>query len=153
MSGAPNTPQVGGYTFPFANPFSEHGDSNSRHRSASIVDGDPPHPETPYTSFQSPTSSFVPTSRPAVSREEHDIVPPDHPVNKTYSFDSLPGGVANNPPHPGCDKNEHLYQCSWTGCTKSYATLLRLNAHITMQRHGNRRTRAGEIHSSFHNGL
>lgn len=130
MSRASNTPPaVEGYPFAFANPFSE------------------------YTGFQAPTSPrpFVPLSYRPVSS---DIVHPDPPVKQTHSldfdfdFDSLPGNVANKPSPRRCDEIERLYRCSWTGCTNGYATLSALNAHIVMQRHGNKRTRAGEIHSS-----
>jgi len=85
------------------------------------------------------------------SEDEHDTVPPDQSVNRAYSFVSLPENVVRRGLR--CrryDEIEKLYQCSWTGCTKSYGSLNHINAHIVSQRHGNKRTPAGEIHSSFH---
>ena len=32
--------------------------------------------------------------------------------------------------------------CSWPDCTKAYGTLNHLNAHVTMQKHGAKRTPA-----------
>ena len=134
----------------FANSFSEHDDANTRHISSSIIGSDPLHSETPYTSLQSHASSLVPVSRSVASRDEEDTTPPDPSVSKTYSFVSLPGNAVRKRPHRRYDEIERLYHCSWSGCTKSYGTLNHLNAHIVMQRHGNKRTPAGEIHSSFH---
>ncbi|KAI0251807.1 hypothetical protein BJV78DRAFT_1114471, partial [Lactifluus subvellereus] len=62
--------------------------------------------------------------------------------SKTYSFVSLPGNAVRKRPRRRYDEIERLYHCSWTGCTKSYGTLNHLNAHIVMQRHGNKRTPA-----------
>jgi len=33
-----------------------------------------------------------------------------------------------------------MYKCGWQGCEKAYGTLNHLNAHVTMQAHGNKRT-------------
>lgn len=33
-----------------------------------------------------------------------------------------------------------MYKCGWNGCEKAYGTLNHLNAHITMQSHGQKRT-------------
>jgi hypothetical protein len=33
-----------------------------------------------------------------------------------------------------------MYKCGWQGCEKAYGTLNHLNAHVTMQSHGNKRT-------------
>ncbi|KAK8076774.1 C2H2 transcription factor (Con7) [Apiospora phragmitis] len=34
---------------------------------------------------------------------------------------------------------ERIYKCGWDGCTKGYGTLNHLNAHVTMQGHGEKR--------------
>jgi transcription factor CON7 len=85
------------------------------------------------------------------SEEEQDAVPPDTSVSKTYSFVSLPGNAVRKRPRRRYDEIERLYHCSWSGCTKSYGTLNHLNAHIVMQRHGGKRTPAGEIHGILRN--
>ncbi|KAH7088348.1 C2H2 transcription factor-like protein [Paraphoma chrysanthemicola] len=35
---------------------------------------------------------------------------------------------------------ERMYKCGWNGCEKAYGTLNHLNAHVTMQSHGQKRT-------------
>ena len=37
-----------------------------------------------------------------------------------------------------------MYKCGWQGCEKAYGTLNHLNAHVTMQSHGQKRTPEGE---------
>lgn len=36
-----------------------------------------------------------------------------------------------------------MYKCGWNGCEKAYGTLNHLNAHVTMQSHGPKRTPEG----------
>ena len=36
-----------------------------------------------------------------------------------------------------------MYKCGWQGCEKAYGTLNHLNAHVTMQSHGQKRTPEG----------
>lgn len=36
-----------------------------------------------------------------------------------------------------------MYKCGWNGCEKAYGTLNHLNAHVTMQSHGAKRTPEG----------
>lgn len=38
-----------------------------------------------------------------------------------------------------------MYKCGWNGCEKAYGTLNHLNAHVTMQSHGTKRTPEGEL--------
>jgi len=37
-----------------------------------------------------------------------------------------------------------MYKCGWQGCEKAYGTLNHLNAHVTMQSHGAKRTPEGK---------
>lgn len=37
-----------------------------------------------------------------------------------------------------------MYKCGWNGCEKAYGTLNHLNAHVTMQSHGAKRTPEGK---------
>ena len=37
-----------------------------------------------------------------------------------------------------------MYKCGWNGCEKAYGTLNHLNAHVTMQSHGPKRTPEGK---------
>jgi hypothetical protein len=41
-----------------------------------------------------------------------------------------------------------MYKCGWNGCEKAYGTLNHLNAHVTMQSHGSKRTPEGMFLSS-----
>jgi hypothetical protein len=43
-----------------------------------------------------------------------------------------------------------MYKCGWNGCEKAYGTLNHLNAHVTMQSHGQKRTPEGML-DSVHN--
>jgi hypothetical protein len=63
--------------------------------------------------------------------------------SKTYSFVALPGNTVKKRPRRRYDEIERLYQCSWPDCNKSYGTLNHLNAHVTMQKHGPKRTPNG----------
>jgi hypothetical protein len=38
-----------------------------------------------------------------------------------------------------------MYKCGWNGCEKAYGTLNHLNAHVTMQLHGQKRTPEGML--------
>lgn len=144
-AGDQNTSPIERYAPVFPNPFGDHNYADSRPRSSGMVGAEP--------RLHSPASSLIPVAR---SDEEHDIVTADPAVSKTYSFVSLPGNAVKKRPRRRYDEIERLYHCSWLGCTKSYGTLNHLNAHIVMQRHGSKRTPAGEINSLFHssyNGL
>ena len=39
-----------------------------------------------------------------------------------------------------------MYKCGFQGCEKAYGTLNHLNAHVTMQSHGPKRTPEGMFH-------
>lgn len=41
-----------------------------------------------------------------------------------------------------------MYKCGWNGCEKAYGTLNHLNAHVTMQSHGQKRTPEGMSQNS-----
>ena len=148
-AGDQNTPPLERYAPAFSNPFSEHGIADTRPRSSGVIGPDPLHSESAQVRLHSPPSSLVPIVRPVAPEEEHDSLSHDSSVSKTYSFVSLPGNAVRKRPRRRYDEIERLYHCSWTGCTKSYGTLNHLNAHIVMQRHGNKRTPAGEIYRIF----
>lgn len=69
---------------------------------------------------------------------------PQTPLRKMYSFISLPGNAVRKRPRRRYDEIERLYACAWPGCDKAYGTLNHLNAHVNMQRHGAKRSPAGE---------
>jgi hypothetical protein len=45
-----------------------------------------------------------------------------------------------------------MYKCGWNGCEKAYGTLNHLNAHVTMQSHGSKRTPEGKLILFFFDG-
>ncbi|KAI0692438.1 hypothetical protein BC835DRAFT_1211694, partial [Cytidiella melzeri] len=62
--------------------------------------------------------------------------------SKTYSFVALPGNAVKKRPRRRYDEIERLYRCSFPNCAKAYGTLNHLNAHVTMQKHGSKRSPA-----------
>lgn len=42
-----------------------------------------------------------------------------------------------------------MYKCGWNGCEKAYGTLNHLNAHVTMQSHGQKRIPEGMVPTDF----
>ena len=52
-------------------------------------------------------------------------------------------------PQAGEGLTVHVPRCDYQGCEKAYGTLNHLNAHVTMQSHGQKRTPEGETASRF----
>ncbi|KAF2225598.1 hypothetical protein BDZ85DRAFT_257763 [Elsinoe ampelina] len=75
-----------------------------------------------------------------------------HPMGTVYSFVPIPGAQQHKRPRRRYEEIERMYKCGWQGCEKAYGTLNHLNAHVTMQSHGTKRTPEGtSLHSlSFH---
>ncbi|ORY33059.1 hypothetical protein BCR39DRAFT_557250 [Naematelia encephala] len=55
------------------------------------------------------------------------------------TFVPLGGPVPRKRPRRRFDEIERLYLCGWNGCEKAYGTLNHLNAHVAMQKHGDKR--------------
>ena len=138
MAGNQNVSPVERYYSALFNPLCEHNIA-AQSRSSSVVGVDPLlYSETSRNNHPS-APSLVPIARPVASEEEQDDVLPGPSVSKTDSFVSLPRNATR----------KRLYRCSWSDCTKSFGTLNHLNVHIVMQRHGSKRTPAGEIHTNL----
>ncbi|WVO15550.1 hypothetical protein L204_103210 [Cryptococcus depauperatus] len=58
-------------------------------------------------------------------------------VNQPQSSHS--GPVQKKRPRRRYEEIERLYPCGWNGCEKAYGTLNHLNAHVMMQKHGEKR--------------
>ncbi|KAH8653420.1 hypothetical protein BX600DRAFT_483129 [Xylariales sp. PMI_506] len=65
--------------------------------------------------------------------------PPGRPA-QVYSFVPIPGAQQHKRPRRRYEEIERMYKCGWNGCEKAYGTLNHLNAHVTMQSHGQKRT-------------
>lgn len=65
--------------------------------------------------------------------------------SQVYSFVPIPGAQQHKRPRRRYEEIERMYKCGWNGCEKAYGTLNHLNAHVTMQSHGAKRTPEGEL--------
>jgi hypothetical protein len=83
---------------------------------APITPGHPVYPHTPSSAASQPRPSQV------------------------YSFVPIPGAQQHKRPRRRYEEIERMYKCGWNGCEKAYGTLNHLNAHVTMQSHGPKRT-------------
>lgn len=91
------------------------------------------------------TGTSTSSNAPPTHQLAHTSGGPSSPSNsKQYSFVSLPGNAVKKRPRRRYDEIERLYQCSWPNCAKAYGTLNHLNAHITMQKHGPKRSPNGK---------
>lgn len=68
-------------------------------------------------------------------------------MQQVYSFVPIPGAQQHKRPRRRYEEIERMYKCGWNGCEKAYGTLNHLNAHVTMQSHGQKRTPEGKISS------
>lgn len=60
----------------------------------------------------------------------------------------IPGAQQHKRPRRRYEEIERMYKCGWNGCEKAYGTLNHLNAHVTMQSHGQKRTPEGMLRMS-----
>lgn len=72
-----------------------------------------------------------------------NIMQGGHPLSTVYSFVPIPGAQQHKRPRRRYEEIERMYKCGWNGCEKAYGTLNHLNAHVTMQSHGTKRTPEG----------
>ena len=68
-----------------------------------------------------------------------------HGLSQVYSFVPIPGAQQHKRPRRRYEEIERMYKCGWQGCEKAYGTLNHLNAHVTMQSHGSKRTPEGML--------
>ncbi|TGZ77461.1 hypothetical protein EX30DRAFT_200348 [Ascodesmis nigricans] len=113
--------------------------------------GPPPHAMSPYgphtpspTTMAAAPPGMVSTARPMsaskANRKRAGDQPNGHPLSQVYSFVPIPGAQQNKRPRRRYEEIERMYKCGWNGCEKAYGTLNHLNAHVTMQGHGVKRT-------------
>ncbi|EFE42897.1 C2H2 transcription factor (Con7), putative [Trichophyton verrucosum HKI 0517] len=67
---------------------------------------------------------------------------------QVFSFVPIPGSQQHKRPRRRYEEIERMYKCGWNGCEKAYGTLNHLNAHVTMQSHGAKRSPDG-LYSLF----
>jgi len=94
--------------------------------------------------YQQPMYNHSPatTGGAAPNMPAHVPRPPagGHPLSTVYSFVPIPGAQQHKRPRRRYEEIERMYKCGWNGCEKAYGTLNHLNAHVTMQSHGAKRT-------------
>ena len=111
----------------------------TRHSSASYSSSSSPAIPGPHA-FPSTSPSPGPVTPPPSSTAAST---PASAPTKQFAFIALQGNTVRKRPRRRYDEIERLYACSWHGCSKSYGTLNHLNAHVTMQKHGPKRSPAG----------
>ncbi|KXX79816.1 hypothetical protein MMYC01_203322 [Madurella mycetomatis] len=146
-----------------------HAASNHSGSSAdpSIAAASPTYPHGQYSPYAAPPQdmshgyhpggSLYPQTRPdwgtytgspaAPITPSHHVFPqtptsatPQARPNQVYSFVPIPGAQQHKRPRRRYEEIERMYKCGWNGCEKAYGTLNHLNAHVTMQAHGQKRT-------------
>jgi hypothetical protein len=96
---------------------------------------------------QSMNGGMIPSSQRAINGHRKGFRSDDGDLTsatgdrpqKVYSFVALPGINTKKRPRRRYDEIERHYACNFPGCTKSYGTLNHLNAHVQMQKHGQKR--------------
>ena len=110
------------------------------------------HGGSPSTTVSSASSAATAGARPgqvgsldaAAVRYAHASPQQTHPLSQVYSFVPIPGAQQHKRPRRRYEEIERMYKCGWNGCEKAYGTLNHLNAHVTMQSHGQKRTPEGQ---------
>ncbi|TVY17564.1 C2H2 finger domain transcription factor CON7 [Lachnellula arida] len=88
------------------------------------------HPQHPMQSGYAVSGAQTPTSAASAGGRPGQV----------YSFVPIPGAQQHKRPRRRYEEIERMYKCGWNGCEKAYGTLNHLNAHVTMQSHGQKRT-------------
>lgn len=83
------------------------------------------------------------SSSPHAATVAYNYFQGGHPLSTVYSFVPIPGAQQHKRPRRRYEEIERMYKCGWQGCEKAYGTLNHLNAHVTMQSHGQKRTPEG----------
>ncbi|KID92603.1 Zinc finger, C2H2-type/integrase, DNA-binding protein, partial [Metarhizium majus ARSEF 297] len=94
-----------------------------------------PRPDWTGYSQHSQIASGHPVYSPSQASQQAQQRP-----NQVYSFVPIPGAQQHKRPRRRYEEIERMYKCGWNGCEKAYGTLNHLNAHVTMQSHGQKRT-------------
>ncbi|KAL5604511.1 hypothetical protein BROUX41_002466 [Berkeleyomyces rouxiae] len=98
-----------------------------------------------YHSNLGPTSAFTPQTGAVTTPRSHvhnnHSTSHSHMNPSQYSFVSIPGSAQHKRPRRRYEEIERMYKCNFENkCEKAYGTLNHLNAHVTMQGHGPKRT-------------
>jgi hypothetical protein len=119
--------------------------SPTDHRLSPTITTLPQHPHQHDSNSAEGSSPSTEIGSPLPTAAAVSSSAPSQLQAKTYSFVSLPGNTVKKRPRRRYDEIERLYSCSFVGCTKAYGTLNHLNAHVSMQRHGPKRSPSGKL--------
>ncbi|KAJ5882084.1 C2H2 transcription factor (Con7) [Penicillium soppii] len=99
-------------------------------------------PDWPHSYGQQHHGLPGPYASPATTVGPPSLVPAtaESRPGQVYSFVPIPGAQQHKRPRRRYEEIERMYKCGWNGCEKAYGTLNHLNAHVTMQSHGAKRT-------------
>ncbi|KAF3492254.1 uncharacterized protein GIQ15_01771 [Arthroderma uncinatum] len=126
----------------------------SDHRSPAQVKSDTEVPIDPSIAASSPSypppySPYAPQSHDMTQYQSHPpqmYARPDWPHQYGGHQPGMPGpysspaSAQHKRPRRRYEEIERMYKCGWNGCEKAYGTLNHLNAHVTMQSHGAKRS-------------
>ncbi|KAI0840652.1 hypothetical protein F5Y06DRAFT_245176 [Hypoxylon sp. FL0890] len=96
-------------------------------------------PRPDWANYGHPAPGQIPHPHP-VYPHTPSTAAPGRPAQQVYSFVPIPGAQQHKRPRRRYEEIERMYKCGWNGCEKAYGTLNHLNAHVTMQSHGQKRT-------------
>ncbi|KAJ4323358.1 hypothetical protein N0V84_004362 [Fusarium piperis] len=96
-------------------------------------------PRPDWTGYGHHGAAPLTPGHPVYAQNPASAPPPARP-NQVYSFVPIPGAQQHKRPRRRYEEIERMYKCGWNGCEKAYGTLNHLNAHVTMQSHGQKRT-------------
>ncbi|QUC23643.1 uncharacterized protein UV8b_07884 [Ustilaginoidea virens] len=126
------------YPPPQASPYAPNPDmshSYSHHSSSMYA-----QPRPDWAGYGQHGASPMTAGHPGVYGQSPASAPPQQRQNQVYSFVPIPGAQQHKRPRRRYEEIERMYKCGWNGCEKAYGTLNHLNAHVTMQSHGQKRT-------------
>ncbi|KAK0716470.1 hypothetical protein B0T21DRAFT_62550 [Apiosordaria backusii] len=139
-SGVPIDPSIAAaspttYSHPQYSPYAPPQDmSHPYPHSAGVYSSSRPD----WGSYQAP-GVMAPSHHPVFAQSAASAAAQPRP-NQVYSFVPIPGAQQHKRPRRRYEEIERMYKCGWNGCEKAYGTLNHLNAHVTMQAHGVKRT-------------
>lgn len=104
--------------------------SPNRHPSATLMT----QPLFPANAMYSPYYQPNPTG------QFPNVMAPYTPPKKQFSFVAMSAVKTKKRFRRKFEEIDRIFACNYPGCDKSYGTLNNLNAHILMQKHGNKRS-------------
>jgi hypothetical protein len=125
------------YAYPQHSPYGANPDMTHNYSHPSGAMYAQPRPD--WTGYGQHGAPPMAAGHPVYAQQTGSAAPQQRP-NQVYSFVPIPGAQQHKRPRRRYEEIERMYKCGWNGCEKAYGTLNHLNAHVTMQSHGQKRT-------------